>query len=140
MTANQEDKKIEQGARFDQLITFLRLKQNVLAQLVGTKQPSISHAITGKTGIPKVWLYKLKQKYRNINEDWIWTGEGEMLMVSSNSIEGTTPMVAMDDSSHYTPGRPLKKDELERLVLRLMYRVNELESWKQDIEDRLKDK
>lgn len=137
MVENQENKKVEQGARFDQLITFLRIKQTALAQLVGTKQPSISHAISGKTGIPKVWLYKLREKYRNINEDWIWTGEGEMLIPIKGD-ENMPQILAMEDLVNYMPGRPLKKEEMERLVLRLVYRVEELEAWKREVEERMK--
>ena len=154
MAENQEDKRIDQGARFYILITSLGIKQKILAELVGTKQPSISAAIKGRTGIPKTWLYKLMQKYRNINDDWIWTGQGEMLLEmkktgegSSDKVIGDTYHEANEDLNRYSNGRSLKKDEVEMMlamIARLNYRVDELEGeigrMRQELVDHLRDK
>ncbi len=126
MSENQDIKRKEQGARFSILIERLGTNQVSLAQLVGTKQPSISQAIKGKTGIPKIWLYRMREKYRNINEDWLWTGDGEMLTVEQIEYDNKD-LLAMEPMINYSNGKALKKEEIEKMLARMIYRIGELE-------------
>ncbi len=135
MADKQKDKIIEQANRLNQLRKKINLSQRSMAQLVGANQGNTSTVLSGKRKIPDLWIYKLKEKYVQINTDWIWTGEGEMLMTAQRGDMNSPPIVSMGD---YVPGRSLKKEQLERLVLQLLYRVEELEAWKRDVEERLK--
>lgn len=78
MFNDQRVKRIEQGERLKVLLKKLDLNQTKAAIIVQSKQSSISHAIKGKMGIPPVWLYRIKEKYSQINIDWVFSGEGEM--------------------------------------------------------------
>lgn len=71
-----------QGERFSKLLDALELTQSKAAEIVGTKQPSISGSIKGKHGIPEKWIFRLAEKYSKINRDWVYTGEGPMLNIA----------------------------------------------------------
>jgi transcriptional regulator with XRE-family HTH domain len=70
MTDKQEITRKEQGARFKELLKEIHLTQTQLADLVGSKQGGVSHAISGNIGIPPKWLLDLKKWDKRVNPDW----------------------------------------------------------------------
>lgn len=130
----QLNKKNKKGDRLKELYRYFGFNQKSLAQLVGTQQTAISMAVTGEREVQEVWLYKLKEKYHNINIDWVLTGEGEML-ISENKQE--YKYLILEDSEPYVPLKDLSRKELERMVVHLWYRVGELEAWRREMEGRV---
>lgn len=130
MSDNQNIKWKEQGARFAKLLDTLGLKQTIVAELVGSKQPTISHSLNGKIGVPERWIYRLSEKYSEINRDWVYTGDGEMFL-SDKKDEN----IINDPGVLYGNAKELTRKELEKLVLHLSYRVTVLEEWKKDMEE-----
>lgn len=134
MVDSQNIKWVLQGERFSKLLDALELTQSKAAEIVGTKQPSISGSIKGKHGIPEKWIFRLAEKYSKINRDWVYTGEGEMLK-SENKQE--YKYLIFEDPAQYLPSKDLSRKELERMVVHLWYRVGELEAWRREMEGRV---
>lgn len=130
----QLDKKNKKGDRLKELYRYFGFNQKSLAQLVGTQQTAISMAVTGEREVQEVWLYKLKEKYHNINIDWVLTGEGEMLIPD---IKQEYKYLIFEDPAQYLPSKDLSRKELERMVMHLWYRVGELEAWRREMEGRV---
>jgi len=133
MTDNQKSLKKEQwkeqGRRLKEFYKQLNLTQEQLGQIVKADQTNISGAVTGARKIQSVWIYRLKEKYINFNENWLWTGEGEMF-TGETSEKNVEEGIMVEESSRLSNGRPLKKEELEKMLLRLTYRMDEMEEWK----------
>lgn len=129
MAESQKDVKVERGARLKVFYKAVGLTQTKLAQLVGADQTAISMAVDGKRNVQRVWLYRLKEKYNSFNDEWLWTGEGEMF-TGETSEKNVEEGIMVEESSRLSNGRPLKKEELEKMLLRLTYRMDEMEEWK----------
>lgn len=129
MIKNQNVERKEQGGRFSDLIKKLGLNQTKTAEIVKTKQASVSHATKGKTRIPPVWLYRLRDLYSNINIDWIMEGTGEMFLSEDTVLE--------EPRAEYVPSR-LTCEEVTTAIARLQLRVMELESRVLELEGRVK--
>lgn len=55
--------------------------QKGIGQMIGYNNPSaFSQVINGKKQMPKDFTSKLKTIYPDLNEDWLETGEGKMLL------------------------------------------------------------
>ncbi len=55
--------------------------QKGIGQMIGYNNPSaFSQVINGKKQMPKDFTAKLKGIYPDLNEDWLETGEGKMLL------------------------------------------------------------
>ena len=110
----------------EKLLKYTNLSQKDFAKVIGGHQPVLSKIKKGEREFSKDILVAIAKCYPEISVTWLLMGEGEMLMPEEN------------DVLNYIPGRPLKEDEMERLVLRLVYRVEELEAWKKEMEKRMK--
>ncbi len=140
----QLDTKKEIGERFKQLYKKLGLTQLQLAEIIDSEQEAISMAVTGKRYVQEVWLYKLREKYNTINIEWVLTGEPPMFFTRIILPEGDYPLlsaggagIAEEPSMRLELTRELDKEELQKLVLRLVYRVEELERRVGELEGRV---
>lgn len=91
----------ERKNRLKTLIRFavgqgLASTQKDLGKILGyTNESSFSQIINGKVEIPKNFISKLKNLIPNLNEQWLLTGEGEMLNASKPlSSDSNTPSVS----------------------------------------------
>lgn len=137
MSNNQELADQQIAARLLEIRKAFGLSQKKLAQIVEANQSNVSAALSGKRGVPKVWIYKLISRYTKLNEKWIWTGEGEMLNdINTQGASSSDPMLIMDvQALKESNGRQLSKDEMERMLARMAFRIEELEEWKREMEN-----
>lgn len=70
--------QIEQGIRLRQLIKALKLNQATFAKSLGMTQPNISRMISGGNTISVKVLNAITEAYKNVNLQWLLTGEGAM--------------------------------------------------------------
>lgn len=70
--------QIEQGIRLRQLIKALKLNQATFAKSLGMTQPNISRMIGGGNTISVKVLNAITEAYKNVNLQWLLTGEGAM--------------------------------------------------------------
>jgi predicted transcriptional regulator len=134
MLNSQEDINTEIAARLLKIRHEFNLSQKKLAQIVEASQSNVSSALAGKRGIPKVWIFKIISRYTKLNEDWIWTGNGEMLKYIPEE-KKSGEMLVMEDMTKYSNGRQLKKDEMEKMLARMAFRIEELEEWRREMEE-----
>jgi hypothetical protein len=134
MSKNQNIKWIEQGKRLSILLKKIKVTQTRLAEIAGTKQSSVSHAVNAVMGIPIVWLYRLKEEYSEVNPKWVLTGEGEPLVSAQRYLD----MVAVDAdiledgatvAYEASNARPLRSEEIAVILARLQHEVSELQTW-----------
>lgn len=132
MIEDQQIKWIEQGKRFAIFIKKLGLNQTKVAEIVGTKQASISQCINGKIGLPEKWVLRLVEHYSKTNKMYLLKGEGEMFLPEKDNQKYNL----LSDAEYERveePGltaevvRELSREELQTMLLRLVYRVEELE-------------
>lgn len=134
MNDYQIDTRKEIGYRLNAFRKSMGISQKELAQLVNANQGNVSNVINGLRDMPKIWTYKLREKYARLNEEWIYTGEGDMLK-SENKQE--YKYLIFEDPAQYLPSKDLSRKELERMVMHLWYRVGELEAWRREMEGRV---
>ena len=130
---------IEQGKRFSEFIKKLGLNQQEAAKIVGTKQGSISRCINGKIGLPEKWVLRLVEHYAKTNKMYLLKGEGEMFLPDKN-IKSYNLLADAEYERVEEPVmsaeviKELSAGELHTLVLRLVYRVEELERRVRELE------
>lgn len=61
------------------------LNQAELAQIAGISRTQFSELVTGKRKISDKAIHKIASSFPEINEDWLLTGEGDMLNYVDNS-------------------------------------------------------
>ena len=132
MSDIKSQKLIEQGNRLETVRRHFNLSQKALSQIVEANQTGVSVVIGGKRKIPRYWLVKLEQKYTQLNIDWLVSGQGDMLKdIKSNDGGGTGPASTLEIlPSKEGNGRTLTNDEMERMMARMAFRIEELEDWK----------
>lgn len=141
MNDYQDDTKNKIGERLNAFRKEMGLSQKELAQLVEANQGNVSNVIKGIRAMPKIWTYKLKEKYARLNDDWIITGNGQMLiseiLVNNFSLKDPIPSGTISEPFELYSGnaRELTRKELERMVLHLSYRVGVLEEKVAGLED-----
>jgi transcriptional regulator with XRE-family HTH domain len=74
------------GKRIKKLRTELRITQNKMADRIGIKQGSLSDIERERVQATDRVIKAISREYR-INENWLRTGEGEMLDEASVSFE-----------------------------------------------------
>lgn len=89
--------------------------------MVNVQPSNVSEALAGKRPIPEVWIFKIISNLPKIDNQWLRTGEGEMLQ--KQSLPG---LVSEEKSPVYGNGKSLTPDEMEKMLARLSYRVGEL--------------
>lgn len=82
---------MEKTNRFKTIVLYLVgegtvTSQKDLADKLGYPATTLSQIINGKMGTSDKFIAKLKHLQPNINEDWLLTGEGEMLLKSGQSV------------------------------------------------------
>lgn len=71
---------------------YTGLSFNKLAKEIGLTSPQTFYDIkAGKHGISKELAEKIKARYLNINEAWLLTGNGDMLITEQTSTQAITP-------------------------------------------------
>lgn len=142
MTDYQRDKWIEQGKRFESFLNELGLNQVAAAKIVGTQQASISKCINGKIGLPEKWVLRLVEHYSKTNKMYLMKGEGEMFLPDKDSKRYNS----ISDAEYERVEEPgltaevikeLSLAELQRMLMRLVYRVEELERRVGELEGRV---
>jgi hypothetical protein len=129
----------EQGERFLLFIKKLGLNQTQAAEIVGTKQSGISRCIKGKIGLPEKWVLRLVEHYNKTNKMYLLKGEGEMFLPDKN-IKSYNLLADAEYERVEEPVmsaeviKELSAGELHTLVLRLVYRVEELERRVRELE------
>lgn len=142
MIEDQQIKWIEQGKRFAIFIKKLGLNQTKVAEIVGTKQASISQCINGKIGLPEKWVLRLVEYYSKTNKAYLLKGEGEMFIEEKDS-KRYNLLADAEYERVEEPGLPaevvreLTREELQTLLLRLVYRVEDLERRVGELEGRV---
>ena len=84
--------------RVGEIMNFYNLNKNSFAKAVNTVQPSISKIIMGASKPSFELLISIVENFKDINVNWLLTGEGKMLKEKVNiSIDGKglTPELVM---------------------------------------------
>lgn len=81
--------KIQQGARFGQIIDALDLTQTAVFQKTGIVQSTVSAMISGKREINKHAINAIKKNLPFVNINWLLTGEGEMFLENQAPVPAT---------------------------------------------------
>lgn len=81
--------------RFREAINFLRKQRKVLsdgelADIIGVGRSQLSEVLSGKRKFSERYVLKFLNKFPEFNENWLRTGEGEMLNPSSPQAVTTT--------------------------------------------------
>ena len=86
-----EQQLIEQGDRLKKIRKYFKVNQQELAKILKTKQSFISNIENGKKGLSRNLLTKISNVYPEINQNWLLTGEGEMIQEnnSANIVQST---------------------------------------------------
>lgn len=66
------------GRRLDAIRNSLLMTQTLFAQSLGVTQGFLNSVIHGKKGIGDTILINIAKVYKNVNLNWLITGEGEM--------------------------------------------------------------
>lgn len=134
MTDSQQEKKKAKAKRFEMIYKKIGITQGELAEIVLSSQGNISNVFNGKRGVPSAWIYRLKERYKEVNINWILTGEGEPLVSAQRYLD----MVAEDAdiledgatiAYEASNARPLRSDEIAVILARLQHEVSELQTW-----------
>lgn len=76
---------MDEKSRIQLLLKHLNLSANALSKELNLKNPQIFYDIkAGKCGISKDLSRRITDKYFNISQSWLLTGEGEMLCGDNN--------------------------------------------------------
>lgn len=70
------------------------LSQAELAEIVGISRTQFSELVTGKRHISDKTIHKITNAIPELNEDWLRTGEGEMLKDTSAIAENHSASIA----------------------------------------------
>lgn len=76
--------------RLFEFIDSLQLTPTEFADIIGISRSAISSIKTGRTQPTLMLLEKIKQKYPNINTDWLILGYGNMYVNPTDSTQRTT--------------------------------------------------
>ena len=88
--------------RIRELIDVLKEQRIVLsdgefANEVGVGKSQLSEVMTGKRKVSEKYIRKMRTRFPEINEDWLRTGEGEMLKKHSAVSENHSISIAGDE-------------------------------------------
>lgn len=86
-----------ENKRLKQLRVALNLSQDEFGHAIGINKSGVSSIESGQRKVSPKHLRILKATYPTINEDWIRTGEGEMLFTSVPSVEEITNGALLDE-------------------------------------------
>ena len=88
--------------RLREVVDFLKEQRKVLsdgefADKINVGRSQLSEAMSGKRKVSERYILKLLMKFPEINEEWLRTGEGEMLNLAYSST--VSPAVLAEDHS-----------------------------------------
>lgn len=63
----------------------LGLNTTEFATELGTSQSAMSHILAGRRPLSRGMIARIKRQYPKLNEAWLLTGEGDMVVCSSSS-------------------------------------------------------
>lgn len=100
---------MEKTNRFKTIVLYLIgegtiTSQKDLADKLGYPATTLSQIINGKMGTSNKFVAKLKQLQPDINEDWLLTGEGDMLLTEKQEqhITGTANITQQNQHGNNT--------------------------------------
>ena len=65
--------------RIEQLITIKKLTASQFSEEIGVQRSSLSHVLSGRNKPSLDFMLKIKNRYPEINLNWLLLGEGEMI-------------------------------------------------------------
>lgn len=88
--------------RLREVVNFLKEQRKVLsdgefADKIGVGRSQLSEAMSGKRKVSERYILKLLAKFPEISEEWLRTGEGDMLNLTYST--AVSPTVLADDHS-----------------------------------------
>ena len=72
------DEKAAEPSRMSVLIDAVSPSQKEFSELTGISEPTLSQVISGKRNLTVSIAVKIKEKFPNVNIDWLIRGEGDM--------------------------------------------------------------
>ena len=73
------------------------LSDGEFASEVGIGKSQLSEVMSGKRNASEKYILKMRTRFPEINEEWLRTGEGEMLKIASAVAENHSISIAGDD-------------------------------------------
>ncbi|MDE6415889.1 MAG: helix-turn-helix domain-containing protein [Duncaniella sp.] len=73
--------------RLDIFRRHIGLSQTEFAESLGTSQPTISAILSGSRSLSKGMIARIRERFPDLNTEWMRTGEGKMLNSSSDATE-----------------------------------------------------
>lgn len=108
---------------------YTRLSFNKLAKEIGLTSPQTFYDIkAGKHGISKELAEKIHARYLNINEAWLLTGNGEMLVAESSAAR-ITEMVVVGNTEEIAVDIEALQNDLNITTSQLATIINDSEAY-----------
>ncbi|MCF8255370.1 MAG: helix-turn-helix domain-containing protein [Bacteroidia bacterium] len=63
------------------------ISNSMVSEATGISKPSISKMLTGTVDPHKTTIAKITKVYQNLNPNWLFNGEGEMIQEASSAID-----------------------------------------------------
>ena len=123
----------DQGIRFERLLEALNSNQSELARKIGVSPSLINQIVKGQKALSHKVLTQLTNSYREINANWLLTGEGEMFMEKKEP-ESRVQTGVLEPDAEYVKGDG-RLEWLERRVGELEVAVADLRRWREEMEE-----
>lgn len=133
------NEQVERKARFIIAVKSLGIDREELAENIGYKKKYLDQILSAGKNLSDTVALKFTKRYKEINEDWLLHGTGEMHVVENDQITGGTPRTLQDleDAHRDDPLFALKevlKDYAERITA-LEQKVMELQEGSTKVRD-----
>lgn len=94
----QRAAKIENSSRLETLLSALKMSQKDFAAEIGVAPSGLSQYITGERALTAKAALKITAKFKNVNFQWLMSGEGSMFKPSArgNAGENMVEMLGED--------------------------------------------
>lgn len=105
--------------RISKVIEYSGLTSSEFADEIEAQRSSISHITSGRNRPSLDFLIKVKEKYPEIQWNWLILGEGEMLEKVDNSKKSVLPLpdlFAMIDDDNF--GKTEREDKIQKEIQR----------------------
>ena len=79
----------EQVQRIFQIIADKKMNQAQFADAIGVSHGTISHLKGRNKKVSSDILHKIKERFDDINSDWLLTGNGTMIIAPQNQVSGS---------------------------------------------------
>ncbi len=105
--------------RLKEVRKALKINQRIISNVIGVKQSYYSDVENGRRNLTEKVKHELKEKY-GVNEDWLYTGKGEMFLPHSDHKRTLNPVPPL-----YPPA-PNEQDFAKKSKFYLMYKFRDL--------------